>query len=106
FEDAATRQVVQHMGLPGKVPKLLRDAQRSLPVLLTLGSARPHFNDVKYEVRPALCFQLISRLCFGEAALRPSASIRVATLVDPAERVLDLQLCTNGPCLRTCRAAN
>ena len=39
---------------------------------------------VQYRVRLGLRFQLMGRLCFGEASLRPSAGIRVATLVDPA----------------------
>ncbi len=56
-------------------------------------------------MRLGLCFQLMGRLCFGEASLRPSAGIRVATLLDPAERVADLQLGTNGARLRTCRVA-
>ena len=77
--------VVQHMGLLGEVPKLLEDAQRRLPVLLGLGSARPHLYGVQYRVRLGLRFQLMSRLCFGEASLRPSAGIRVATLLDPAD---------------------
>ena len=89
--------VVQHVGLPGEVPKLLEDAQRCLPVLLALGSAGPHLYAVQYEVRPALRFQLMSRLCLGEAPLRPSAGIRVATLIDPAERVVGLQTVHEWP---------
>src|SRR5215211_507093 len=101
--EPASSEVVQHMGLIGEVPKLLEDAQRRLAVLLALGCARPQLHEVQYQVRLALRFQLVSRLCFGEASLRPSACIRVATLVDPAERVSDLQPGTNGACLRTCR---
>jgi hypothetical protein len=72
------------MGLPGEIPELLEDAQRSLPVLLALGSARPQLHEVQYEVRPRLRVQLRSRLCFGEGSVRPSAGIRVTTLIDPA----------------------
>ena len=93
------------MRLLGEVPKLLEDAQRRLPVLLALCPARPNLHQMQYRVRLCLRFQLIGRLCFGEASLRPSAGIRVATLVEPADRIADLQLGTNGPCLRTCRAA-
>ena len=94
------------MGLLGEVPELLENAQRRLPVLLGLRSAGYHFYGVQYPVRLGLGFQLMGRLCFGEASLRPSAGIRVATLLDPAERVADLQLGTNGARLRTCRVAN
>src|SRR5215217_1220222 len=99
-------QVVQHMGLPADVPELLEDAQRGFPVFFSVGTAQPSLHEVQHQVRPALRFQLIGRLCLRQAALRPSASIRVATLIDPAERVLGLQLCSNSPCLGTCQAAN
>src|SRR5215216_301088 len=85
-------QVVQHMGLPADVPELLEDAQRGFPVFFSVGTAQPSLHEVQHQVR--------------QAALRPSASIRVATLIDPAERVLGLQLCSNSPCLGTCQAAN
>ncbi len=93
------------MGLLGEVAKLLEDAQRRLPVLLGLRSARPHLHEVQYRVRLGLRFQLMGRLCFGEASLRPSAGIRVATLVDPEPRVAGLQTGTSGARLGTCRAA-
>ena len=56
-------------------------------------------------MRLGLCFQLMGRLCFGEASLRPSAGIRVAALVDPEPRVAGLQTGTSRASLGTCRGA-
>src|SRR5512133_2383781 len=99
-------QVVQHMGLPTEVPQLLEDAQRSLPVLLALGCARPHLHELQDQVRLGLRQQLINCLCFGEPSLCPLPRICIATLADPTERVPDLQAGTNGAHVRTCRALN
>ena len=60
-----------------------------------------HLDGVEDQVRQACASSSLAGLCFGEASLRPLAGIRVPTLIEPAERVADLQPCTNGARLRT-----